>query len=128
MNGLHTPTPLFADGRTSTRDALDRALRSLQSILAEPLEECLLRAPDGTPCVEALSPCDLEDELAMPGGNIFHGDLSWPWAETDAEVGRWGVETDLANVFVGGSGARRGGAVSGLGGHHAAMAVQRLLG
>ncbi|BEP16441.1 NAD(P)/FAD-dependent oxidoreductase [Acidothermaceae bacterium B102] len=126
--GLHTPTPLFAGGHTSTKEALDHALRSLQSILAEPLEDCLLRAPDGSPCVEALSPADLEDELAMPGGNIFHGDLSWPWAESDADVGSWGVETDLANVFIGGSGARRGGAVSGLGGHHAAMAVERLLG
>ena len=70
-----------------------------------------------------MTPPDLEAELAMPGGNIFHGDLSWPWAETEAEVGTWGVETDLANVFIGGSGARRGGAVSGIGGHNAAMAV-----
>jgi phytoene dehydrogenase-like protein len=33
----------------------------------------------------------------------------------------------VPNVFVCGSGSRRGGAVSGLGGHHAAMAVRALL-
>ena len=123
--GLQTPSPLFAGGALH-QEALDAALRSLQSVLAEPLEDCLLRGPDGNLCVEAVTPYDLEAELAMPGGNIFHGDLSWPWAETDAEVGTWGVETELANVFMGGSGARRGGAVSGIGGHNAAMAVQQL--
>ena len=123
--GLQTPTALFAGG-AAHQEALDSALRSLQSVLAEPLEDCLLRTPDGELCVEAVTPYDLETELAMPGGNIFHGDLSWPWAETDAEVGTWGVETGLANVFMGGSGARRGGAVSGIGGHNAAMAVLAL--
>ena len=126
--GLHTPAGLFeADPKAAARAALDAALRSLQSVLSEPLEDCLLRAADGSLCVEVHTPHDLEADLAMPGGNIFHGDLAWPWAETDAEVGAWGVETDLPLVFLGGSGARRGGAVSGIGGHNAAMAVQQLL-
>ncbi|MEJ7742532.1 MAG: hypothetical protein WKF73_08305 [Nocardioidaceae bacterium] len=68
----------------------------------------------------------------MPGGHIFHGDLQWPWlpagcaAETPAE--RWGVATGIGNVLVCGSGARRGGAVSGIGGQNAAMAALELLG
>jgi phytoene dehydrogenase-like protein len=126
--GLHTPAGLFsADPAASARAALDAALHSLQSVLGEPLEDCLLRAPDGSPCVEVRTPYDLEVDLAMPGGNIFHGDLAWPWAETDAQVGAWGVETPSPRVFIGGSGARRGGAVSGIGGHNAAMAVLDLL-
>jgi phytoene dehydrogenase-like protein len=126
--GLHTPAALFsADPAASAQVALDAALHSLQSVLGEPLEDCLLRAPDGSPCVEVRTPHDLEVDLAMPGGNIFHGDLSWPWAETDAEVGGWGVETLWPRVFIGGSGAKRGGAVSGIGGHNAAMAVLDLL-
>jgi phytoene dehydrogenase-like protein len=126
--GLHTPPALFsADPAASARLALDAALSSLQSVLSEPLEDCLLRAPDGSPCIEIHTPYDLQADLAMPGGNIFHGDLAWPWAEADAEVGAWGVETHLPRVFIGGSGARRGGAVSGIGGHNAAMAVQDLL-
>ena len=126
--GLHSPAALFdADPSASSQRALDAALRSLQSVLGEPLEDCLLRASDGEPCIEIHTPYDLQADLAMPRGNIFHGDLAWPWAETDDEVGSWGVETELDRVFLGGSGARRGGAVSGIGGHNAAMAVQELL-
>ena len=58
-----------------------------------------------------------------PGGNIFHRDLSWPFAESEAEVGTWGVETDDPRVLVCGAGARRGGGVSGVPGRNAAMAV-----
>jgi phytoene dehydrogenase-like protein len=63
----------------------------------------------------------------MPGGNIFHGPLSWPWAEPGAAIEtpaeRWGVATAHPRILLCGSGAVRGGAVSGIGGHNAAMAV-----
>ena len=59
----------------------------------------------------------------MPGGHIFHRDLAWPFAESEAQVGRWGVETARANVWICGAGARRGGGVSGIPGHNAARAV-----
>jgi phytoene dehydrogenase-like protein len=71
--------------------------------------------------VEAKTPLDLQDELNMPGGHIFHGDLAWPYADEDTDP--WGVATDAPSLLLCGSGARRGGAVSGLGGHNAAMAV-----
>ena len=121
---LHTPASLFEPARRElTREALDAALRSLDSVLAEPIEDCLLRAPDGSPCLEVKSPLDLEDELALPRGNIFHRDLAWPFAEQDDEVGRWGTETELPTVHLGGAGARRGGGVSGIPGRNAAMAI-----
>ncbi len=126
--GLHTPAALFrSDPEAARRRAQTAALRSLQQVLAEPLEDCLATDAAGRLCVETLTPLDLETELRMPGGHIFHGDLSWPWleagesAETPAE--RWGVATAHPGVLLCGSGARRGGAVSGLGGHNAAMAV-----
>jgi phytoene dehydrogenase-like protein len=59
----------------------------------------------------------------MPGGNIFHRDLSWPFAEDESQVGTWGVETDHPRVFLCCAGARRGGGVSGIPGHNAARAV-----
>jgi phytoene dehydrogenase-like protein len=65
----------------------------------------------------------VEDTLGLPGGNIFHKDLAWPFAEHDDEVGRWGTETDLPNVHVCGAGARRGGAVSGIPGRNAALSI-----
>jgi phytoene dehydrogenase-like protein len=69
------------------------------------------------------TPLDLEAELGLPGGNIFHRDLSWPFAEDDAQAGTWGVETDDPAILVCGAGARRGGGVSGVPGRNAAMAV-----
>ena len=70
-----------------------------------------------------LTPADLELGLRMPRGNIFHGDLAWPFADDPDDVGRWGVETDDPAILVCGAGARRGGGVSGIPGHNAAMAV-----
>lgn len=119
---LNLPARLFA-----AEDARERALKatlaSLDSVLAEPIEDCLWRDGDGRPCVEARSPLDLEAELGLPGGNIFHRDLAWPFAETAHEVGTWGVETDHPRILVCGAGARRGGGVSGIPGRNAAMAV-----
>jgi phytoene dehydrogenase-like protein len=121
---LHMPARLFAADAARTRaQALEATLGSLDSVLAEPIEDCLLRGPDGQPCVEARTPLDLEDELRMPGGHIFHRDLQWPFAESADEVGRWGVGTEDSRILVCGAGARRGGAVSGIPGRNAAMAV-----
>jgi phytoene dehydrogenase-like protein len=122
---LHTPARLFEgpDGAVAGQEALDATLRSLDSVLAEPIEDCLLRTPAGELCLEAKTPLDLERELALPRGNIFHRDLAWPFAEDEAEAGRWGTETEIANVQLGGAGARRGGGVSGIPGRNAAMAI-----
>jgi phytoene dehydrogenase-like protein len=124
--GLHMPARLFGEpGSAAARkqEAVAATLRAVDSVLAEPLEECLWRATDGTPCLEALTPPELEAELRMPGGHIFHRDLTWPFAESDEQVGSWGVETEHPNVWLCGAGARRGGAVSGIPGHNAARAV-----
>lgn len=122
--GLHLPARLFRDDpEGSRRTALEATLRSLDSVLAEPIRDVLLRDADGEPCLEVTTPVDLEASLGMPGGNIWHRSLQWPWAETAAEVGTWGVETPYANVFIAGAGARRGGGVSGIPGHNAARAI-----
>ncbi len=122
--GLHMPARLFgSDPVAAKREALDATLRSLNSVLAEPIEDCLLTDAHGEPCLEARTPVELEDELAMPGGHIFHRDLSWPFAEAEHEIGGWGGETAAANVWLAGAGARRGGGVSGIPGSAAARAV-----
>ncbi len=113
--GLHMPARLFAEAGAKDR-AVAATLRSLNSVLAEPIEDCLLG-------LEALTPPELEAELGMPGGHIFHRDLAWPFAESDEDVGRWGVETGHPNVWLCGAGARRGGGVSGIAGHNAARAL-----
>ncbi|WP_020138521.1 phytoene desaturase family protein [Streptomyces sp. 351MFTsu5.1] len=120
--GLHTPARLFDHDNDGVREELLAAtLAQLDAHLAEPLTDCLATDADGRPCIEARTPLDLERDLRLPGGNIFHRELSWPYAQED--TGRWGVETRHANVLLCGAGAVRGGGVSGVPGHNAAMAV-----
>ena len=101
-------------------------------MLAEPIEALLLADSAGRPTVETKTTLDVEHALGMPGGNIFHGPLSWPFVEDDDPLStpaeRWGVATRHPRILLCGSGARRGGAVSGIGGHNAAMAVLELAG
>ncbi|AGS67780.1 phytoene desaturase family protein [Streptomyces collinus] len=120
--GLHTPARLFAQDNDAVREELLKStLAQLDAHLAEPLADCLATDADGRPCIEAKTPLDLERDLRLPGGNIFHRALSWPYAQEG--TGRWGVETGHANVLLCGAGAVRGGGVSGVPGHNAAMAV-----
>jgi phytoene dehydrogenase-like protein len=121
--GLHAPHRLGAGAADLQRAVLD----SLDSVLAEPIESLLLTDAHGRPCIETKTTADLEATLGLPGGHIFHGTLSWPFVDDDAPLTtpaeRWGVATRHPRILVCGSGSRRGGAVSGLGGHSAAMAV-----
>jgi phytoene dehydrogenase-like protein len=114
------------------RNQLERAvLTSLNSVLAEPIEPLLMTDARGKPCVETKTTRDLEAALRLPGGNIFHEPLSWPFVEDDAPMEtpaqRWGVATADERVLLCGSAAQRGGAVSGIAGHNAAMAVLEML-
>ncbi|MTE14660.1 phytoene desaturase family protein [Nocardia aurantiaca] len=124
--GLHTPARLFADDPRGAKDRLvDATLAQLDSVLAEPIRDCLALDGEGNPCLEARTPVELEHELSMPGGHIFHADLAFPYrADTDdTPAARWGVATGHPNILLCGAGAVRGGGVSGIGGHNAAMAV-----
>lgn len=127
--GLHAPHRLVTEATNDSRRAELQAavLASLDSVLAEPIEDLLLTDASGAPTIEAKTTLDLEHSLGMPGGNIFHGPLDWPFAEDDAPLStaaeRWGVATRHPRILLCGSGAQRGGAVSGIGGHNAAMAV-----
>lgn len=126
---LHTPDRwLTADNNEMARQQLQAAvLASLNSVLDERIEDLLMTDAAGNACIETKTTRDLQDALGMPGGNIFHGPLSWPFVEDDAPLStpaeRWGVGTAHARILVCGAGSRRGGGVSGIGGHNAAMAV-----
>ncbi len=122
--GLHTPPATLPD-TAAAAEAYARVVAAIDTHLAEPLAPLVLG-------VEVKTPGDVETALAMPGGHIFHGDLAWPWLADDDPVdtpaARWGVATSHPRVLLCGSGARRGGAVSGLGGHSAAAALVEQLG
>jgi phytoene dehydrogenase-like protein len=126
---LQTPHRLVDDDSNDARRAEFEAavLRSLDAVLDEPLADLVLTDAGGRPCIETKTTLDLEHALRMPGGHIFHGPLDWPFAEDDTPLNtpaeRWGVATTHDRILRCGSGAQRGGAVSGIGGHNAAMAV-----
>ena len=114
--GLHTPASLFDADNDSARDAaLKSALASLNEYLAEPIEDVIA-------AIEVKTPLDIEEAISLPRGNIFHKDLSMPFRE-DGTPESWGVETDDPRIFICGAGAVRGGGVSGIPGHNAAMAI-----
>ncbi|EST37115.1 hypothetical protein N566_14735 [Streptomycetaceae bacterium MP113-05] len=120
--GLLMPQELFTGDNDGRREeVLNATVAQLDAHLAEPLADCLAVDAEGRPCIEAKTPVDLERELRLPGGHIFHGDLAFPYREPDG--GRWGVETGHPGILMCGSGAVRGGGVSGVPGHNAAMAV-----
>ena len=122
--GLDMPYKLFAKDNDRIRgEVVSKYLAGINQFLDEPVESCLAKDANEDPCIEAMSPVDLENKIHLPKGNIFHGDLSWPFAESEEEVGQWGVETGHPNIFLCGSSAKRGGAVSGIPGHNAAMKV-----
>jgi phytoene dehydrogenase-like protein len=125
--GLHLPARLFrADNDAQREVVLAATMRSLNSVLAEPIQDVIARDSNGDLCLEAMTPLDLEADLGLPGGNIFHRSLQWPWAQTRADVGTWGVETSYERVLVCGAGARRGGGVSGIPGQNAAQRVLQM--
>jgi phytoene dehydrogenase-like protein len=114
--GLHTPASLFDADNDAARDAaLKSALSSLNDYLSEPIEDVIA-------AIEVKTPLDIEKAIGLPRGNIFHKDLSFPFRE-DGTAASWGVETDDPRIFICGAGAIRGGGVSGIPGHNAAMAV-----
>ena len=122
--GIDTPWRLFAHDNEMMRGEAERGfLESMNQWLDEPLQDCLAVARNGELCLESKTPVDIEDELGLFRGNIFQNALTFPFAETREAAGTWGVETEFENVFFCGSSACRGGAVSGIPGHNAAMKV-----
>jgi len=127
--GIDAPYSLFAkDNETMRKQAEKKFLESMNQWLEEPLEDCLAVARNGDPCIDSKSPVDIEEALGMYHGNIFQDAPTFPFAETKEQAGTWGVETEFENVFLCGSSAHRGGAVSGIPGHNAAKKVLEVLG
>jgi phytoene dehydrogenase-like protein len=117
------------DGATSRTVAARHVLANvapwvLAILLGEPEDPATKPRWEGGGDVD---PAEVEREFAMPGGHWYHGELDWPWAPNrarlDTPAQQWGVQSDVASVLVCGSGARRGGGVTALGGHNAAHAV-----
>jgi phytoene dehydrogenase-like protein len=101
----------------------DRYVAGIDAMLDEPFADCLAFDIEGRPCLEVKTAADLEADLGLDRGNIFHKAMTWFYADGDEEPGSWGVETDVPRLYRAGSSAARGGAVSGVPGHNAAQRV-----
>ena len=124
---LHLPASLFDKDHDRTKTEVSkRIFDGFSQYLERPIESYLAKDSDGHLCIEVKTPQELEKELGLPRGNIFHSDLEFPWKQ-DGDSRKWGVETNSDRIFLAGAGARRGGGVSGIAGHNAAMAALETL-
>jgi phytoene dehydrogenase-like protein len=121
---LHTPAAIFENKRVENTDlVIQRILSGFNQYLVEPIETVLAENSDGSKCIEVKTPLDLEEEVLLPRGNIFHADLTMPFATDESLDGEWGAQSGTPHVYLGGAGAQRGGGVSGIPAHNAAMAI-----
>ena len=108
--------------------AVERALDAINEVLEEPIESLIAIDKNGAPASRRKAPQDI-DEAARDAGRAHLPRR--PRLAVGAEPRRGSTpppsggasRPTLPNVLLCGSGARRGGAVSGLGGHNAAQAV-----
>ncbi len=122
--GLDMAYRIFESDHDARRERVKQLyLDGLDRICDEPFLDCLAKDRDGNPCIEIRTPVDLETEVGLDLGNIFHNELSWFFTEDESQAGKWGVETEYPNIYLAGSSALRGGAVSGIPGHNAAMCI-----
>jgi phytoene dehydrogenase-like protein len=122
--GFDVPYGLAKEAGPALREELwRRYVASLDEMLDEPFEDCLAHDIDGNRCLEVKTAVDLEAELGLDRGNIFHKAMTWFFADGEEEPGSWGVETDVPRLYRAGSSAARGGCVSGIPGHNAARRV-----
>lgn len=101
--GLHTPHSVFGDTEGLAERLTAAVLASLNSVLAEPIQDVLWTDAQSKPCIETTTTLDLQRTLGMTGGNIFHGALSWPFADNDDPLDtparQWGVATDHERIW-----------------------------
>jgi len=122
--GLDMPYRLFTEDHDNRKSqVLKYYLEGLDRICDEPFLDCVARDRYDQPCIEIKSPQDIEHEVDLDQGNIFHNSLSWFFTDDPTQVGTWGVETQFPHIYRAGSSAQRGGAVSGVPGHNAAMCI-----
>ena len=91
---LHLPARLFrADPGAAREAAVAATLRSLDDVLAEPVEDLLWRDADGRPCLEARTPARPRGRAPPPGRAHLPPRPRVAVRRGPAEAGRWGVET-----------------------------------
>lgn len=107
-----------------------RSWHAERDVAAERIIDTVTRyAPDFRDSViahSALSPLDLEEKLALTGGDIFHGALGLDQLWAARPVPGYGdYRTPVRALYLCGAGAHPGGGVTGIPGHNAAREIIR---
>ena len=69
--------------------------------------------------IDILTPQDIEEQIGLTGGNIFHGSMGLD----QLFIGRPAYRSPISGLYLCGAGAHPGGGVMGIPGKHAAQAV-----
>jgi phytoene dehydrogenase-like protein len=102
---------MYSDWTATRETALKNVIDAISSYAPN--------VPDAIIASEALGPPELEERFGLPGGNIFHGEIT-PDQSFDK---RFDYRTPVAGLYLCGSGARPGGCVMGAPGRNAARAI-----
>jgi phytoene dehydrogenase-like protein len=101
------------------RGALETAVLNRLAEIAPDLPRLVVAA-------ETMTPVDLERELGLSGGQIFHGEHALDQLYAMRPVLGWAQHrTPLAGLYLCGSGTHPGGGITGAPGAHAARVVLR---
>jgi len=99
--GLHTPAKLFdADPNAAKALAKERAIASLNQYLLDPIESVLAPCSNGSLAIEVKSPLDLEQEISLPRGNIFHRDLDFPFLDAESSNQQIWEQKRMIHIFI----------------------------
>jgi phytoene dehydrogenase-like protein len=102
----------------------DDAREALGDTVVETLAEYIPNLPKAILHRQVLTPLDLEREIGLTGGNIFHGELTPSQLFFNRPVPGWAqYRTPLSGLYLCGSGAHPGGGVMGAPGYNAAREI-----
>ncbi len=102
----------------------DDGREALGDTVVETLAEYAPNLPKAILHRQVLTPADLEREIGLTGGNIFHGELTVNQLFFLRPVPGWAqYRTPIQNLYLCGSGAHPGGGVMGAPGYNAAREI-----
>jgi len=118
---VHPELPSVAPGRT-----WDDARDEVADLMIDTVNRAAPNFRASVLARRALSPLDLERELGLTGGDIFHGRLTLDQLFAARPVlGHANYRMPVRGLYLCGSGAHPGGGVTGVPGHNAAREILR---
>jgi phytoene dehydrogenase-like protein len=124
--GPHMPARLFrADPAAAKQQAFDATMASINSVLAERSRTAWQPTPAASRASRPKPPPTWKPTPTCPAGTSSTATCPGPTPNTPKTPAGGAPKPATPGILVCGAGSRRGGGVSGIGGHNAAMAILR---